>query len=218
MSHELRTPLNAISGYVDLMRAGVHGPLQPAYEAYADRIRAAQKHLLGLIDNILRFARIEAGQITYTIGEHSVDEQMASVVGLVEPQIASKELTLGCDRVEPALRLLADGEKVTQILLNLLSNAIKFTPGGGTITLSAARNAGRIDVRVADTGCGIAEEQLEAIFEPFVQIDKTLTRESEGVGLGLTISRDLARALGGDLTVASSKGNGSVFTLTLPAA
>lgn len=218
MSHELRTPLNAISGYIDLMRAGVHGPLLPAYEAYADRIRAAQKHLLSLIDNVLRFARIEAGQITYTIAELSVGAQMASIIALVEPQITSKDLTLTCHTVQPELRVLADGEKLTQILLNLLSNAIKFTPAGGTIVLSAAADDKHVDIQVADTGAGIPEDQLDLIFEPFVQVDNTLTRESEGVGLGLTISRDLARAMGGDLSAANASDQGSVFTLTLPAA
>jgi signal transduction histidine kinase len=216
MSHELRTPLNAISGYIDLMLAGVHGPLPDAYARYAERIQVAQKHLLGLIDSVLRFAKIEAGQITYQIATHSVTSLFNEFVPLIEPQVAAKNIMLECKACDSALTVKADSEKAIQILLNLASNAIKFTDAHGTITISAERRGDVVLLHVADTGRGIAPERVDRIFEPFMQIDTALTRDSGGVGLGLTISRDLARAMQGDLEVASTVGRGSRFTLRLP--
>ncbi len=217
MSHELRTPLNTISGYIDLMLAGVHGPLPEPYAGYADRIRAAQKYLTGLIDSVLRFAKIEAGQITYDIGTHGVADLLRSLEPLVEPQVTARNIAFVLEPGDPAQQVRADSEKVIQILLNLVANALKYTEPGGTVTVTTLCAGPTVGIRVSDTGRGIPQDQIESIFEPFVQVG-ALTRETEGVGLGLAISRELARGMDGELNVTSTMGQGSCFTLRLPAA
>ena len=218
MSHELRTPLNAIGGYADLMLAGVQGPLPEGYEAYVRRIVASQQHLLELISAVLNFARLEAGQITYAIDDVGLAELLATLAPMVEPQARARGLSLTVEPCEPSLAARADAGKTAQVLLNLLSNAVKYTDQGGRVTVSAAAAGDRVEVRVADTGAGIPPDRLEVIFEPFVQLDTRLTRRSDGVGLGLAISRELARAMGGDLTAESAPGQGSTFVLRLPRA
>ena len=219
MSHELRTPLNAIGGYAQLLELGIHGPVTDAQREALDRITAAQRHLLRLINEVLNLARIEAGRVEYRLETLPVAEVVAAVVPMLEPQMAAARLRLAAD-VPPELRVRADREKVQQILINLLTNAVKFTPAGGTVTVSAepSEDRTRVLVHVADTGIGIAPGKLESIFEPFVQVDTGPTRRKEGTGLGLAISRELARAMGGDVTVRSEVGRGSTFTLTLPVA
>jgi signal transduction histidine kinase len=213
VSHELRTPLNTISGYTDLMLAGVDGPLPERYAGYVERMRAAQKYLVGLIDSVLRYARIEAGQVSYTMATHSAARVLRTLETLVEPQARARQLKLLVDAVDPALQFRADDEKVIQILLNLVSNAIKYSPALGTVTVRAERVGPFIEIGVQDTGCGIPASQLDLIFEPFVQLDPGL--EPQGIGLGLAISRDLAHAMGGQLAVTSTLGNGSRFSLRL---
>ncbi len=219
MSHELRTPLNAIAGYTQLMQLGVPAPVPDAFQTYLSRIQHSQSHLLGIINSVLNFARLEAGTIDYRIGDVAVGDIVATLEALIAPQMAARGLGYSC---EPCAGLVvrADEEKMTQVLLNVLSNAIKFTPRGGAITISAARETrGSSDVvaiRVRDTGPGIPPDMLESIFAPFVQVDTSRTRNSEGTGLGLAIARDLARNMSGELTCESAVGAGSTFTLTLP--
>jgi signal transduction histidine kinase len=218
MSHELRTPLNAIDGYAELLEIGVHGPLTEAQREDLDRIRRSERHLLGLINDVLNYTRIEAGAVRYDLEDVLIEEVLSSCDALTAPQRRLKDLRYRFTGCPPGLRVRADAEKLQQIVLNLLTNAIKFTDKGGTITVSCERDGREVRVAVADTGRGISPDQVERVFEPFVQVDSRLTRVSEGVGLGLAISRDLARGMGGDVAVVSRPGVGSTFTLTLPAA
>jgi PAS domain S-box-containing protein len=216
MSHELRTPLNAIGGYTDLLSLGLGGPITSQQLDYLERIRHSQQHLMGIITDLLNFSRIEAGQITYDTAPVLLSKVVDSVIALVEPQSLAKGVLLERDTRATDLTVLGDRSKVDQILLNLLSNAIKFTNSGGKITLSTSSTDDAASISVADTGRGIPIEKYEAIFEPFVQLGRSLSSAHEGTGLGLAISRDLARAMNGDLTVSSVEGAGSTFTLTLP--
>jgi len=218
MSHELRTPLNAIGGYVDLLEMGIRGPVNDIQREDLDRIRRNQRHLLGLINNVLNFAKIEAGHVEYHITEAPLHGILEGMYPLVAPQIRARRLTYHYEPCPPHILVRADTEKVQQVLLNLLSNAIKFTEPGGDVRLDCASTDTTTSVRVIDTGLGIPSEKLEAIFQPFVQVDQNFTRVGQGTGLGLAISRDLARAMGGDITVTSQLGKGAVFTLTLPRA
>jgi PAS domain S-box-containing protein len=219
MSHELRTPLNAIGGYAELLDMGLRGPVTPQQREDLSRIQRSQQHLLGLINEVLNYARLETGAVRYDVADVGVGGVIAAVESLVLPQLRAKGLTLEIAPCTPTLEVRGDAEKMRQILLNLLSNAVKFTEPGGSVSVTAhARPDGVVDIAVADTGVGIAADQLEAIFEPFVQVGRSLNNPVEGTGLGLAISRDLARGMGGDLTVESAVGAGSTFTLTLRAA
>jgi two-component system, LuxR family, sensor kinase FixL len=217
MSHELRTPLNAIAGYVDLIDAGIYGPLTDGQAHGLQRIQANQRHLLTLINDVLHYAKIEAGQVALHMEELPVTSTVAEVVSLLEPQIAAAGLTY-VQACEPALGVWADPDKIRQVLLNLLVNAIKFTPAGGRIEISAERAGEWAQIRVRDNGLGIPAEMTQKIFDPFVQLRDPHGADAsrQGVGLGLAISRDLARAMGGELSVTSTSGHGSTFTLTLP--
>jgi PAS domain S-box-containing protein len=216
MSHELRTPLNAISGYTDILEMGIHGPVTEAQRQALGRIQKSQRHLLGLINEVLNYARLESGAVRYEIEDVRVREEFAAAEALIAPQIRAEELTLTVEDCAAELAVRADPEKLRQILINLLSNAAKFTDPGGRIELGCDVRAERVHVWVRDTGIGIPPDKLEAIFEPFVQVRSDLTRIHEGTGLGLAISRDLARGMGGDLTAESIPGEGSTFTLHLP--
>ena len=219
MSHELRTPLNAIAGYTQILQLGVHGPVNDQQQDDLARIQRSQKRLLGLINDVLNFARLEAGRVPINPQRVSADSLMSTVEAMITPQIQSRGLRFVRHPAADGLTLYCDPDKAEQVLLNLLSNAVKFTPEGGMVELAscAANRVARISVR--DSGIGIPEDKLEAIFEPFMQVERRkLTSLSEGVGLGLAISRDLARAMGGDLHVRSKVGKGSVFTFELPLA
>jgi PAS domain S-box-containing protein len=216
MSHELRTPLNAISGYVQLLEMGIHGPVTEAQAETLGRISRSQRHLLRLINDVLNLARIESGRLEYAVEEVDLAAAVAAVAPMVEPQLAEKGIALAVE-VPAGLAARADGEKVQQVLLNLLGNAAKFTGDGGRVRVSGARDGARVLVRVADTGIGIPPGKLESVFQPFVQVDVSRTRAAQGSGLGLAISRDLARGMGGELTAESVEGEGSTFTLALPA-
>ena len=218
MSHELRTPLNAISGYLQILEAGIAGPLTERQLQIIARIDKSGHHLLRLINEVLNLAKIEAGMVDYDIRDVSARLLVSEVVPLVEPQFASKNIRLSVE-VDPSLRVSADSEKVQQILLNLLSNAVKFTAADGAVEIRI-RPGGNDDVwvMVKDNGIGIPAEQLESVFAPFVQVDSSHSRKVEGTGLGLAISRDLARGMGGDLWAESTLGAGSTFTLKLLAA
>lgn len=218
MSHELRTPLNAIAGYTELLELEVHGPITPDQRHDLSRIRRNQVHLLGLINDVLNFARIEAGQVHYRIEPVALEMVLVETESLIGPQLRQRELVHRRRPGDPEVRVLADPERVQQIILNLLSNAIKFTQPGGRIELDWKASEDVVSVRVRDTGIGIPPDRLETIFEPFIQINRDRISDADGVGLGLAISRDLARAMGGDLIVTSEVGVGSTFTLTLPRA
>jgi PAS domain S-box-containing protein len=219
MSHELRTPLNAIGGYAQLIEMGVHGPISDGQREALERITRSQRHLLRLVNEVLNLARIESGRVDYAVDDVPIDAVIASVTPMVEPQIAAGDLTFGTS-VAPGTVARADRDKLQQVLINLLTNAIKFTPAGGRVSIDADPDGsdGSVRVRVHDSGIGIRAEQLDSIFEPFVQVEVAPTRRREGTGLGLAISRDLARGMGGDLTAESTPGVGSSFTLTLPRA
>jgi PAS domain S-box-containing protein len=218
MSHELRTPLNAIGGYAELMEMGIRGPVTPAQREDLRRIQTSQRHLLGLINEVLNYAKLETGTVHFDVCDVPVREAIVGAEALVAPQGRAKGLTIVVADCPADLVARADEEKLRQILVNLLSNAVKFTNAGGRIEMSAGADDAALRVRVRDTGIGIPPDKLEAIFDPFVQVRADLTRPQEGTGLGLAISRDLARGMGGELTVASEPGVGSTFTLTLPRA
>jgi signal transduction histidine kinase len=225
MSPELRTPLNAIAGHIQLIEMGLHGPISDAQREALARVERSQRHLLSLINDVLNLARIESGRVDYTIEDFALALLVADTVSMLEPLIVAGKLECEVSSRPTAAGVpvvaRADREKTHQIVMNLLTNAIKFTPAGGCITVDLAAHQSdpaTVCVRVADTGIGIAPTQLERIFEPFVQVGRSATVRREGVGLGLAISRDLARGMGGDLTVESTLGAGTTFTLRLPAA
>jgi PAS domain S-box-containing protein len=222
MSHELRTPLNAIAGHVQLIDMGLYGPVSDAQHEALARVERAQRHLLGLINDVLNYARIEAARVEYDLAPVLVRDALSDVLPMVESQVGAKSITLEStlpedDGDEPTY-VWADRDKLGQIVLNLLSNAVKFTPEGGRISASLAEPADAPDqviVRITDTGVGIPPDMLEAVFEPFVQVRSDYTRQVEGTGLGLAISRELARGMGGDLRAQSELGVGSTFELVL---
>ena len=216
MSHELRTPLNAISGYAELLELGVHGTLSVQQREAIERIQRSQRHLLGLISEVLDYARVESGGTRYEITDITMDEALRAADWLVQLQMRARGLDYACPPCAPDIVARADREKLQQILLNLLANAAKFTERGGRVRVECEAVGQRVVVRVRDTGIGIPAERLDAVFEPFFQVDSKLTRTHDGVGLGLAISRNLARGMGGDLTAESPSGLGSTFTLTLP--
>lgn len=216
MSHELRTPLNAIAGYAELLELGIHGPVTEEQRVALSRIQRSQQHLLGIINDILNFSRIEAGQVTYDIRDVDVERVLQAVTPMIAPQALARALDLNVTTSPQPLIARGDVAKVEQILLNLLSNAVKFTPPGGTVEIACTERGQHILIDVRDTGVGIATDQLEAVFAPFMQVGRGLASPKEGTGLGLAISRDLARAMAGELTVRSAPGAGSTFTLTLP--
>jgi signal transduction histidine kinase len=218
MSHELRTPLNAIGGYAELLEMGIRGPVTSEQREDLLRIQTSQRHLLGLINEVLNYAKLETGTVSYDIEDVVVREALIAAESLVAPQARAKGLMLRTTDCEPDMAARADSEKLRQILVNLLSNAVKFTDSGGRVDMSCAADAAHVYIRVHDTGIGIPADKHQVIFDPFVQVRGDLARRHEGTGLGLAISRDLARAMGGDLTVESKPREGSTFTLSLPRA
>jgi signal transduction histidine kinase len=217
MSHELRTPLNAIGGYAELMEEGLRGPVTPAQRADLARIKHSQRHLVTLITDILNFVRSESGRMEYRFTAVPVRPALDDVSEMMGVALRARQLTLERPPGDDDAVVWADPDRVRQILMNLLMNAVKYTPaGGGTITVSSTATPEAVRIHVADSGPGIPSGKLEAIFEPFVQLASGMADRQGGVGLGLAISRDLARAMGGDLTVESTLGVGSRFTLTLP--
>ena len=216
MSHELRTPLNAIAGYTELLRMGLRGPTTQEQEEDLGRISRSQRHLLSLINDILNFARLEAGRVEYDTRVVPIGELLEGLESMVGPQLVAQQLTFSCDAGEAGITVRADAEKVRQVLLNLLANSVKFTDPTGRIDITCDADDCTVRIHVRDTGIGIPADRLDTIFEPFVQVNRSLTRPTEGTGLGLSISRDLARGMQGDLTVESTPGVGSTFTLSLP--
>jgi signal transduction histidine kinase len=230
MSHELRTPLNAIQGHVQLLELTVHGPLTVEQRDALSRVNRAQRHLLGLVNDVLNYVRLGSGRVEYDIRPVRLADVVADILPMVEPQLSDAEISLEvrlgveAEGVAPEVEVMADREKLGQILLNLLSNSVKFTaPGGRVVIELATRDDGSAPehtafLRVSDTGIGIAADKLELIFEPFVQVRSEYSRVTGGTGLGLAISRDLARGMGGDLRARSVEGEGSSFTVSLETA
>jgi PAS domain S-box-containing protein len=216
MSHELRTPLNAVAGYTELLATEVRGPVTTAQREDLRRIQVNARHLLGLINDVLNFAKVEAGHLELEVTSVPVEETLSAAHTLIDPQLRAKGLTYEYGAGDAAVTCRADREKLQQIVLNLLSNAVKFTDRGGHVSLWWEAAGPEVRIHVRDTGVGVPPDKLEAIFEPFVQLHRGLAQRTDGTGLGLAISRELARAMRGDVTVASAPGQGATFTLTLP--
>jgi signal transduction histidine kinase/DNA-binding response OmpR family regulator len=218
MSHELRTPLNAISGYTEILELGIRGAVNPEQVKDLGRIKRAASYLLRLINDVLTVARFEGARPLDVISI-PLNPMLAEVDGLCALQATAKGLVLTVTPCDQDVIVAADSERFQQILLNLITNATKFTHTGGRIGVTSEGDGTVVRIRVTDTGLGIRPVDIERVFEPFVQIDRHLTSLShQGVGLGLSISRELARAMRGDLTLESTEGVGSTFTLTLPLA
>ena len=217
MSHELRTPLNSISGYVDLLDMQVAGPVSETQRDYLSRIQSSHRHLLSLLEEVLGFARLETGRLVLSIQPVIVYDAIAALEGMLQLEMQKKRLTFDCRVPDAGLVALADPDKLRQILLNFVANGVKFTPDGGHIVVGAERENDTIRVWVSDTGIGIPPEQLENVFEPFFQVDRGPTRKFPGMGLGLAIARDLARAMNGEVWMESTPGVGSTAWLVLPA-
>jgi signal transduction histidine kinase len=218
MSHELRTPLNAISGYAQLLSIGVHGPLSENQRDAVARIQANQSHLASLVEDILGFTRIEAGRLALTAERIVVADAVSAVEPLVQLELQRRQIGLERLPVDEGIAVTADAAKLRQILLNFLSNAIKHTEDGGRIEIGATKEGLKVRIFVRDDGAGIPSDQIERVFEPFFQVERGTTRRYPGVGLGLTIARDLARAMRGDVTISSTAGQGTTAAVVLPVA
>jgi signal transduction histidine kinase len=218
MSHELRTPLNAIAGYSQLLETGVYGPMTEKQRDAVARIHRSEERLLALIDEVLGFARAEKGQVTVTRENVRVAETFDVVESLVKPECRRKHVALKRDLARPRLAVQADPKSLQQILVSLLSNASKYTAEGGMITLGADREGETVRIWVRDTGVGISADKIQRVFDPFFQANGGTTRRFDGVGLGLTIARDLARRMEGEVTIDSAVGRGTTASVVLPAA
>jgi signal transduction histidine kinase len=217
LSHELRTPLNGIAGYLELLAMEVAGPLTGRQREYIDRIQTGERQLLRMIEDMLNFIRLYSQQIQYERVDFPLRQVVDDVTATYRDPLKAKGLALHVD-CPPHIRASADAAKVWQVLFNLLSNARKFTEPGGQVWVECEAEGAVVRVRVRDTGCGMDGASLRKIFDPFFQADLSLTRPAGGAGLGLAISRQLALGMGGDLTGETVWGEGSTFTLTLPAA
>jgi PAS domain S-box-containing protein len=215
MSHDLRAPLNAVAGYAQLTLDGIYGPTTEKMREGMQRILRAEQHLLAIIRDILDFARIEAGHIRLDMSDVAVNEVLAGVGVMIEPQMTAKGLEYECRKGAPEIALHTDRERAVQILLNLLTNALKFTDKG-SVKVDWDADDNSISINVRDTGRGIPDDRVSQIFEPFVQVGRDPNEARQGIGLGLAISRQLARNMGGDLRAESVEGQGSVFTVELP--
>jgi signal transduction histidine kinase len=215
MSHDLRTPLNAIGGYAELLTMSIHGPVTDEQAAALGRIQRAQQHLLTLINDILSFAKLEAGQVQISPSQVLVRSVIEELSGMSAPQARMSGLEIHFDPGPEGLVVRADRARLIQILLNLTSNAFKFTEAG-RVDVRAVATDGSVQFHVSDTGRGIPAEKFSKIFDPFVQARRGPEEDKGGAGLGLAISRELARLMDGTLTVISEEGRGSTFTLELP--
>jgi signal transduction histidine kinase len=229
MSHEIRTPINAVVGYTDLLEANVGGPLSEAQKGYVSRIRTSSRHLLSLVNDVLDLSRIEAGEMLLVTSAVQPQPLLNEALEMILPHAEARSITVRRDWACDDCAFLGDADRVRQVLLNLLSNAVKFTQEGGTITLrcgerndppaeAALAGGPWLALEVEDDGPGVPPEAQSRIFEAFVQADSGLTRAVGGTGLGLTISRRLARLMNGELTLHSEPGAGSRFSLWLPVA
>src|SRR5258705_2333444 len=217
MSHDLRAPLNAVGGYANLVLDGIYGPTTEKQREGMQRILRAQQHLLTVIRDILDFARIEAGHVRFDMADVALNDVLTGVSVMIEPQMTAKKLEYECHASPASVAIRTDRERAVQIILNLLTNALKFTDAG-SVHLDWSADGQRVSIHVRDTGRGIPPDRVAQIFEPFVQVGRNPDEARQGIGLGLAISRQLARNLGGDLRAESTEGVGSVFTLELPRA
>lgn len=216
MSHELRTPLTGIIGYADLLASEIDGPLSATQVVQAKRIKSGAWHLVSIIDEILTFSRTEAGRETVVRELVDLAQIVRDSAALLQPEATARGIEFSV-RAEPSIPLMTDPGKVRQIMLNLAGNALKFTDHG-SVEIAVERTTGEVVVQVRDSGRGIPAAKLEEIFEPFSQVEQNHTRTVGGTGLGLTVSRRLARLLGGDLNVVDSRVDaGSTFVFRLPA-
>jgi signal transduction histidine kinase len=216
MSHELRTPLSAIIGYEELLFDGITGPVNEGQRTQLARIKASATHLLSLIDEVLTLSRVEAGREMAHSERVPVFAALHEASIIAEPLAHDKKLELRVLPVPEDLEVWADPTKLRQILLNLLTNAIKFTDAG-SVVLESRRVDGCVEIMVRDTGIGIAPRNQDRVFDTFWQVEQKSTRKVGGTGLGLSVSLRLSRLMKGDLTVDSTLGEGSTFTLRLPA-
>ena len=216
VSHELLTPLNAIGGYVDILDLEIHGPITAAQRVDLSRIRRNQRHVVGLINDLLNLTRVNSGQLEYNVRNIVAQDLLTASLALVEPLIAQKQLICELLDCDSNIVVRGDPERVSQILVNLLSNCVKFTPPGGRLVIDCEAIEEAVLIRVSDTGIGIPSDKLDVVFEPFIQLRTAAVGADAGLGLGLAISRRLARDMHGELTVESTLGEGSRFTLTLP--
>jgi signal transduction histidine kinase len=228
MSHEIRTPLNAIVGYAELLGREIAGPLTAGQKEYLGRLTTSSSHLIALIDDILDLSSVESGRMVLGRGSIAAKQSVTAAVALIEPQASSADVAIEIQCPDAGSLYLGDEDRVRQILVILLSNAVKFTHPGGTITVACGTSTTPDEeatlvgdgpwtlFRVADTGIGISETEAETVFQAFVQADPGNTRKQGGAGLGLAIGLELARRMGGDLTLRSAPGRGSCFTLWLP--
>jgi len=218
VSHELRTPLNAIMGYVELLLLEIDGPLNPGQRGILERIRQSQRHLLSLIEDVLGFAQVEAGRLSFTLQPVRVRDAIAAIEPIIDQETKKKGLTVRIAEIPSDLGVQADPDKLRQVLLNLVTNAIKFTPTGGTVSVFAERADDRARIDVTDTGIGISAPNLQHVFEPFFQVDQGGTRKYPGVGLGLSIVRDVVLAMNGDVEIESEPGKGTKVSVLIPTA
>ena len=219
MSHELRTPLNAVIGFADMLGQEPFGALgNTRYREYVDHIRNSGTHLLRLINDVLDFSKGEAGALALDESEIDLGREIAAAIAGIAPQAAKVRIALRADVAADLPRLRADARRLRQILVNLLSNAVKFTPAGGEVRVGAALRDGGLALTVADTGIGIAPENIAKAFESFRQIDSRLSRRYEGAGLGLPLTKQLVELHGGTIALDSRAGQGTTATVTFPAA
>lgn len=218
ISHELRTPLNAMVGYVELLLLEIDGTLNSGQRGILERIRLSQRHLLSLIEDVLGFAQVEAGRLSFTLQPVRVRDAVAVIEPIIEQESKKKGLTVSVAEIPPELAVQADPDKLRQVLLNLVTNAIKFTSSGGAVSIAADRVEERVSIRVRDTGIGISPANLQHVFEPFFQVDQGGTRKYPGVGLGLSIVRDVVLAMNGDVEIESEPGKGTTVSVLLPSA
>jgi signal transduction histidine kinase len=215
MSHELRTPLNAILGYTELIVDGVYGDTPEKVQATLKRIMTNGKHLLGLINDVLDLSKIEAGQLTLSLGDYSMKDVVHAVYGAVEPLAAEKKLNFKAEIAPDMATGHGDERRLTQVLLNLVGNAIKFTDQG-EIVIKASQSNGAFSVAVCDTGPGISEDDQKKLFQEFQQADSSITKKKGGTGLGLAISKRIIQMHGGKIWLESQVGRGSTFAFTVP--
>lgn len=217
MSHELRTPLAGISGYADLLAQEIVGPVSEAQKQHLRRIKSISEHVLMLVDEILSFTRLQAGREPIEFDEVVADDIVRAAAAIVEPAIRAKAIEFVVRLASEPVVMVTDQLKLRQILVNLLGNAAKFVDEGSiTLTLDADPGQATVSFEITDTGPGISPENQPRVFEPFTQIDSKLTRRIKGTGLGLPLSRQLAKLLGGDIELRSEVGVGSTFAVTLP--
>lgn len=216
MSHELRTPLNAVIGFSDAMVLEVFGPLAGRYKNYASDIRSSGAHLLSLINDVLDLTRLDAGQAELREEVFDLGELVSECLRMVLNQAQKSDIILSADLGEDLPALNADRRRIKQVLVNLLSNAVKFTPNGGQVKISAQRTAAGLSLAVADSGIGIAPEDIPKALEVFGQVDSSLARKYEGTGLGLPLSKQLMELHGGSLNLESQVNVGTTVTVTLP--